>query len=61
MLRYIGHASPECLLTLGSPLNIEAPVPEGVLEDSEDVLTTMVVQQQEVELDYYGQHKRDTR
>lgn len=61
MLRYIGFTSPECLLTPGVPLNLEAPVPSGFSEDAEAAMTQMVIQQKEAELNFYNEHKRDTR
>ncbi|XP_033736327.1 ral GTPase-activating protein subunit alpha-1-like isoform X2 [Pecten maximus] len=60
MLRYIGCASPECLLIPGVSLNLEAPAPEGFSEDAEANMTHMVIKQKEAELNFYNQHKRDT-
>jgi hypothetical protein len=61
VLRYVGETSPECLLQLGSPLNIEASLPEALSAASESDLTTMVRQQMEMELHYYSKHKQHCR
>jgi hypothetical protein len=61
VLRYVGETSPECLLQLGSTLNIEAALPEALSAASESDLTTMVRQQTEMELHYYSKHKQHCR
>ncbi|XP_036363522.1 ral GTPase-activating protein subunit alpha-1 isoform X5 [Octopus sinensis] len=61
LLRYIGYASPECLLMPGVPLNIAAPIPEKLSTQAEEMMTNLVLQQKEAELDYYYQHKSDPR
>ncbi|XP_071163704.1 ral GTPase-activating protein subunit alpha-1-like isoform X32 [Mytilus edulis] len=57
LLGYIGYTSPECILEPGLPLNVEAPIPEGLSEDAENVVTDMVIDQKDGELDYYQKHK----
>ncbi|XP_076442581.1 ral GTPase-activating protein subunit alpha-1-like isoform X3 [Babylonia areolata] len=59
VLRFIGETSPECLLQLGSPLNIPAPLTESLSAPTESDLTTMVQHQMETELQYYSKHKAD--
>ncbi|KAK7504780.1 hypothetical protein BaRGS_00003808 [Batillaria attramentaria] len=59
VLRYIGETSPECLLQLGRPLNIPAPLPEALSAPAESDLTDMVQQQTDAELGYYSKHKAD--
>ncbi|XP_070180609.1 ral GTPase-activating protein subunit alpha-1-like isoform X3 [Littorina saxatilis] len=59
VLRFIWETSPECLLQLGSPLNIPAPLPEALSSPAETNLTDMVQHQTEMELYYYSKHKAD--
>ncbi|KAL8608299.1 hypothetical protein ACOMHN_042166 [Nucella lapillus] len=59
VLRFIGETSPECLLQLGSPLNIPAPLSETLSSPAESDLTTMVQHQTDTELQYYSKHKTD--
>ncbi|XP_071163714.1 ral GTPase-activating protein subunit alpha-1-like isoform X41 [Mytilus edulis] len=61
LLGYIGYTSPECILEPGLPLNVEAPIPEGLSEDAENVVTDMVIDQKDGELDYYQKHKNSQR
>ncbi|GAB1601381.1 ral GTPase-activating protein subunit alpha-1-like isoform X7 [Argonauta hians] len=61
LLQYIGFASPECLLMPGVPLNIAAPIPERLSSQAEEMMTELVLQQKDAELDYYYQHKADAR
>ncbi|XP_041353753.1 ral GTPase-activating protein subunit alpha-1-like isoform X2 [Gigantopelta aegis] len=59
LLRYIAHTSPECVLSVGSPLNIPAQLPEKMCVNAESVMTEMVTQQKVAEIDYYSIHKND--
>lgn len=43
------------------PLNIEAPIPEGLSEEAESVVTDMVIEQKEGEIEYYQKHKNNQR
>ena len=61
VLRFIGETSPECLLQLGCPLNIPAPLPEALSAPAEMDVTGMVQHQTEMELHYYSKHKADCR
>ena len=61
LLGYIGHTSPECILEPGLPLNIEAPIPEGLSESAEADVTDMVVEQRKEELEFYQQQLHDQR
>lgn len=45
----------------GVPLNIAAPIPEKLSTQAEEMMTNLVLQQKEAELDYYYQHKSDAR
>ncbi|KAK3092349.1 hypothetical protein FSP39_001673 [Pinctada imbricata] len=59
LLQFIGNSSPECLLIPGEPLNIEAPIPEGLSSLTEGALEEMVVEQKGAELEYYNSHKHN--
>ncbi|KAK6182371.1 hypothetical protein SNE40_010078 [Patella caerulea] len=59
LLCYIGHTSPECLLRLGKPLNINPPIPEDLCDQAEGMMTSMVLDQRQAELEYYKHHKAD--
>ncbi|ESO85701.1 hypothetical protein LOTGIDRAFT_210880 [Lottia gigantea] len=61
LLSFIGNTSPECLLRLGKPLNINPPIPEDLCDQAEGMMTTMVLDQRQAELEYYKQHKADVR